>query len=94
LFQQEVKRSDGGAQSGETYLARDWPISITKIDPGSANPFVFYIVNMNQYFVTVSPPDIATGKQLGDTTPKTITIIKPTGFQMHFSPSHPTPNEP
>jgi len=40
-FQNSIAEDNGSERSGEVYLRRDWPISISKIDPGTSNPFVF-----------------------------------------------------
>lgn len=60
LFQEAVKH-ENSAQSGKVFLERNWPISITKIDPGAGNGFVFWIFNITEYFVGVSFPEFATG---------------------------------
>jgi hypothetical protein len=77
LIFQEALKTENGFTSGKVFLEREWPILITKIDPGVGNRFVFWIFNMSQYFAAVSFPQIATGKQLDSDEAKSIKIIQP-----------------
>jgi len=97
VFQKEIKddTQPGSSHSGETFLSRKWPISITKIDPSVGNPFIFYIVNFTEHFVTVSLPDTGNAKRIDEQNSKPIRIIGPNQyFQMHFVPFHSALPEP
>jgi hypothetical protein len=89
-FQEAVKQ-ESGALSGKTFLQRDWPILIGKIDPGAANAFVFYVFSTTEHFATVSFPDAARAKQLIDDDKKQVRLINPA--QMSFVPFEPAPPE-
>jgi hypothetical protein len=90
-FLKAVKR-ENGAQSGEAFLSRDWPIFITKIDAKTADGFVFYVFNTTEHFVRVSFPEFGTAQQLDDASKRIRLIRPPAGFEMLFVPfDHPQP---
>ncbi|MFZ0495750.1 MAG: hypothetical protein WBE85_12960 [Methylocella sp.] len=62
---QEAVADKNQVRSGKVTLERDWPCLIPKIDPGVANPFVFYIYNISNQFVYVSLPASISGTPAG-----------------------------
>jgi hypothetical protein len=88
----ETVRDGNNVHSGKATLAREWPIFITKIDPGASNAFVFYTFNMTDRFVGVTFPESGSASQLQDQEPKKVRLIQPfKGFEMSFVPFDPAP---
>lgn len=83
VFRENVKDKDNPntSHSGDIIAQRPWRIDIQKIDPGTANPFVFYIWNMTHDFGTVSFFTTATAEYIGD----------PERFEFRITSAHSMP---
>lgn len=78
IFRSVVTDSKGGAQrSGEVTLARNYPITVSRIDPGPNGAFIFYIFNNSSQFVEVLLPKSAAYKLPEDTQRQTASLIQP-----------------
>ena len=89
-----VVRDGNSSHSGNVFLEREYPISITKIDPTAPGAFTFYIFNTSDKFVSVTFPQFGTATQLSDERPKKVKLIQPfNGFEMSFVPYEPAPPE-
>jgi hypothetical protein len=86
VFREMIPNPDGGNRSGKITLQRPWPIKIGKIDPGAANPFVFYAFNVGAELAQVRIPDTATAQRMGNSTLKTITITKSNNIFINLPP--------
>jgi hypothetical protein len=89
----EVSKDENSSRSGETKLEREWLFHISKIDPGAANPFTFYVVNFSPYFVEVSISQTASAQTVGDGKSQSVAITlgsQPT----FFVPFEPEPTSP
>ncbi len=76
--QLEVKftkpQPESTAQKEETY---NWPIMISKLDPGSTSAFVFYIWNCcSQTLFLVGGPTVATGLFEGESLRTNVKIVR------------------
>lgn len=72
-------------QSGEIFLDREWPVEVTKIDPGADRSFEFYIWNMSNAFVSVTILPNATARKVSDGSQIPIRLLS-RGYMM-FSPA-------
>lgn len=86
IFRRVVTDSKGGGQrSGEVTLARNYPITVNRIDPGPNGAFIFYIFNKSSQFVEVFLPKSAAFKLPGDIQRQTASLIQPE-LIMNFPP--------
>lgn len=76
-------------RSGEVTLERDWPCQIPKIDPGTANSFIFYISNMSDQFVDVSLPHTILGTTVGENAPTIFKLTVAESRTVNLSPRRP-----
>jgi hypothetical protein len=89
-FQEVIQVGDNpnNQRSGEVTLARSWPITIAKIDPGPQNPFVFYIFSATRHFVYVRFPAGATARRIGENTPMMLPVNSTSTAPMSFGPQN------
>lgn len=85
-FRSVVTDSKGGGQSSaEVTLAKKYPITVSRIDPGPNGAFIFYIFNISSQFVEVLLPKSAAFKLPGDLQRQTTSLIQPE-LTMMFPP--------
>lgn len=86
IFRSVVTDSKGGGQrSAEVTLAKKYPITVSRIDPGPNGAFIFYIFNSSSQFVQVFLPKSAAFNLPGDTHRQTTSLIQPE-LTMMFPP--------
>lgn len=89
IFREVIRdrENPNATKSGEITISRDWPIEVTKIDPG-INGFSFYIYNQSQQFVQVSLPESATLSLLHDKIRRNVRMTQAStgGYQMYLMP--------
>jgi hypothetical protein len=79
----------GNISSGPLAYSREWPVLISKIDPGKNNDFVFYAYNYSKYFASVTLPQMASYSVLGDNTRQEAALVQIGMFAgMSFSPAN------
>lgn len=67
--------TDTGRSAGNVVHTYDWPVLLSKIDPGSSNAATFYVYNQSRYHARVSPPDTAVYIVLGQNTPRESKLV-------------------
>jgi hypothetical protein len=85
IFQEAVANKNQ-VQSGKVTLERDWPCLIPKIDPGVANPFVFYIYNVSDQFVDVILPASISGTPAGKSVAIRFSLSRSRALPMYLFP--------
>jgi hypothetical protein len=71
---------------GKELIARPWKLTIPRIDPGPASPFVFYMSNPNEVFVRVIAPQTISFQRLGSSSVETARLVQPLNPEMTVSP--------
>ena len=75
-FKEALRNAETNTSTtGAVTLSRDWPIFITKIDPGPEHAFLFYAYNQSSKFVEVALPDFVQ-VQVGEGR-RTMPLTKP-----------------
>jgi hypothetical protein len=85
-FQEAIQKSANASESGKVTLSRDWPIKIPKIDSGPDHPYVFYVMNESNRFVSLSFPDRVTASVLGKNERRPLQLITGKKLALRFSP--------
>ena len=77
VFQEAIKDKDhpNSVRSGPITAQRPWLISIPKIDPGTSNPFVFYIWNVTDTWASVSFPRRECGSRSTSVIPSDLNFV-------------------
>jgi hypothetical protein len=71
---------------GKELISRPWNVSIPKVEPGSSNPFVFYLSSPNQCFVRVGAPKTISFQRLGRNKVETAELIAPHRLELIIPP--------
>ena len=74
------------SRTGAVTLAREWPIQISKIDPGVINPFVFYIYNQSNKFVEITMPEFAVSEGPDKGSRRSVRIIQQSRLLYYLGP--------
>jgi hypothetical protein len=71
-------------RTGNVVHSQDWPVLISKIDPGKGNAAVFYVYNASAYHADVTPPGVVSYIALGEKAQRQ-TALLPIGMRAGMS---------
>lgn len=94
VFQESIKEQNNATRSGAITAQRPWLIYIPKIDPGTHNPFVFYIWNVTDTWASVSFPDGAEAEYIGSSERFKFRLSSANTLPLTFPPKPDEPNAP
>jgi hypothetical protein len=74
-FKEVAKQGSGSYYPGITKFSDAWPFSITKIDPGASERFVFYMKNITEDFLEVSMPEFIELRRLRESPQRKVPLF-------------------
>jgi hypothetical protein len=83
-FQKPIEQPGGRFIGGELVSHVEWPVDISKIEPGESNPFVFCFYNVTPHFVLVRLGDSASFQRIDENDRRITTLVQP-----QYSPNFP-----
>ncbi len=78
-FHEAVRLGPDVFGPGKVTGKHDWTIRVPKIEASKQEPFVFYLVNESQAYVTIVVRDAASASLAGQTGRRTVQLIRMTG---------------
>jgi hypothetical protein len=83
-YREVIKDNPSSARSGDIAYSRQWPVLLSKIDPGKGNAAVFFVYNQSRYLAVVIPPEVGSYITLGEKAQRRATLV-PIGMSTAMS---------